>query len=207
MRNTSLLGVLGVVLLATGCGPEMQRLTDERNALFAQNKEAQDLIDDLRRANDALNMENEALRRDMAGGPAVVDATAFDGIGSGVTAEVGANTVTVTVPGDLLFASGKVELNDASEDALSQIASIIQSEYAGRRVRVEGFTDTDPITRSGWDDNLELSLQRAAAVYRYLEEQGLPAELMYAAGYGAQQPKETKALSRRVEIVVILGGA
>lgn len=200
------LGLLVFAIIATGCGPELKRLRDERNALFSQNQEAQDLIDDLRRANDALNMENSTLRTDISGGGVVVDETAFDNVGGGVTATATDQAVTVSVPGDLLFAPGKVALNTASQSTLSSIASIIESEYPGRRIRVEGYTDTDPIKKSGWVDNLQLSLERSAAVYRYLEEQGLPAELMYASGFGAQKSKETKKLSRRVEIVVILAG-
>ncbi|MEM9914149.1 MAG: OmpA family protein [Planctomycetota bacterium] len=199
-------GLLVFAIVATGCGPEMKRLRDERNALFSQNQEAQDLIDDLRRANDALNMENATLRSDLSGAVMVSDETAFDDVGGGVTATATDQAVTVSVPGDLLFAPGKVALNTASQSTLASIASIIESEYPGRRIRVEGYTDTDPIKKSGWDDNLQLSLERSAAVYRYLEDQGLPAELMYAAGFGAQKAKETKELSRRVEIVVILAG-
>ncbi|MBB6428328.1 OmpA/MotB family protein [Algisphaera agarilytica] len=200
------LGLLVFAIVATGCGPEMKRLRDERNALFEQNQEAQNLIDDLRRANDALNMENSTLRSDLAGASTAVDETAFDNVGGGVTASATDQAITVSVPGDLLFAPGKVALNNTSKSTLSSIASIIDAEYPGRRVRVEGYTDTDPIKKSGWVDNLQLSLERSAAVYRYLEEQGLPAELMYAAGFGAQKAKETKKLSRRVEIVVLLSG-
>ncbi|MEL7089617.1 MAG: OmpA family protein [Planctomycetota bacterium] len=205
IRTLMVTGVVLFAVVATGCGPEMKRLRDERNALFSQNQEAQTLIDDLRRANDALNMENSTLRSDLAGGPAPIQETGFENVGDGVTSSVGVNSVTVSVPGDLLFAPGKVELSNGSKNALSQIASIIQQEYPGRRVRVEGYTDTDPIKKSGWKDNLELSLQRSAAVHRYLDEQGVAAELMYAAGFGQQKAKETKKLSRRVEIVVLLG--
>jgi len=199
------LGVLVLAMISTGCGPEMQRLRDERNALFAQNQEAQNIIDDLRRALDALNQENAALRSDLAGGVQVSDnGTAFDDVSGGVEVFQGAGTITVRVPGDLLFSSGKITLNAAAKKTLAQISAIIESEYPGRRVRVEGYTDTDPIKKSKWTDNLELSLQRSAAVYRYLDEQGLPAELMYAAGFGSNKPRETKKLSRRVEIVVLL---
>ncbi len=197
------LGVLALALLAGGCGPEMSRLRQERDALFAQNQEAQNLIDDLRRANDALRMESDTLRTDMAGGVPADRTNQFENIPD-VDVVQGANTIAVRVPGDLLFAAGKAELNAAAKSTLSQIASIISSEYPGRRVRVEGYTDTDPISKSNWQDNLELSLQRSAAVYRYLQEQGLPPELMYASGFGSQKARESKQLSRRVEIVVLL---
>ncbi|MEM6854215.1 MAG: hypothetical protein AAF593_07385, partial [Planctomycetota bacterium] len=85
-------------IVATGCGPEMKRLRDERNALFSQNQEAQDLIDDLRRANDALNMENATLRSDLSGAVMMSDETAFDDVGGGVTATATDQAVTVSVP-------------------------------------------------------------------------------------------------------------
>ena len=209
-QRTQQLMVAGVVLfalVATGCGPEIKRLRDERDALFAQNQEAQNLIDDLRRANDALNNENTTLRSDLNSGGSSPGSQAggLGNLGDGVTTRVDSNSITVNVPGDLLFASGKVTLTKASKAVLSQIASVIQSEHAGRRVRVEGYTDTDPIKKSAWKDNLELSLQRAAAVHRYLDEQGVASELMYAAGFGKNKAKSTKKLSRRVEIVVLFG--
>ncbi len=118
---------------------------------------------------------------------------------------IGANSISVSVPGDLLFAPGKVELSSGSKQTLAEIAAIIQAEYPGRRVRVEGYTDTDPIRKSSWQDNLQLSMERSAAVYRYLDERGIEPELMYAAGFGSQKSRETKEMSRRVEIVVLLG--
>jgi flagellar motor protein MotB len=205
IRTTMGLGALVFALLATGCGPETQRLKDERNALFEQNQEAQQLIDDLRRANDALNMENQQLRNDLAGGVQAPTTDPFADVEGGVETTIGANTITVSVPGDLLFAPGKAAVSTASQRTLSQIAEVIKNEYPGRRVRVEGYTDTDPISKSNWTDNLELSLQRSASVYRYLDEQGVEPELMYAAGFGSHKAKETKKLSRRVEIVVLLG--
>ncbi|MCG8508124.1 MAG: OmpA family protein, partial [Rhodospirillales bacterium] len=127
----------------------------------------------------------------------------FDAI-EGVETIRSAGAITVRVPGDVLFASGKVDLKSSARQTLSRIASVIQSEYPGNMVRVEGYTDTDPIRRSNWKDNLELSLQRAAAVHRYLQSQGISADRMYAAGYGETQPLGTKAQSRRVEVVVVL---
>ncbi len=203
-RSVLALVLASVALMTVGCGPEKRRLRDERDALFSQNLEAQQTIEDLRRSIDALNTENATLRSDLAGGAPVLDTTGFEDVGGGVEVFQSAGKITLNVPGDLLFSSGKVTLTQASKKTLSQIASIINSDYAGRRVRVEGYTDTDPITKSKWADNLQLSMERAAAVYRHLESQEVAAELMYASGFGAQNPKETKKLSRRVEIVVLL---
>ena len=202
-RLASIAAVLLVATLLGGCSADTQRLQTERDALIAQNNQAQDLIDRLRAAIDALNQENEALRRDLAVAPEVTTVGMAD-FGEGVDVIPGVGKLTLRVAGDVLFAPGKVELKPASKSTLASIADAIQSQYTGRRIRVEGYTDTDPIKKSSWKDNLELSLQRAAAVYRELEAEGLPAELMYAAGYGEQRPRETKEKSRRVEIVVLI---
>ncbi len=199
-------GLLAGVLMVglTGCGQESQRVQNERDALFQQNVEAQKLIDELRRAIDALNMENETLRNDMASQPMVTDAGML-GLGPGIDVIPGAGKITLRVAGDVLFAPGKVELKPAAKQTLKTVADAIQDEHPGRRIRIEGYTDTDPIRKSSWKDNLELSLQRAASVHRFLEEEGLPAELMYAAGFGENKPRATKQESRRVEIVVLIG--
>ena len=197
------LAALVMTALLGGCSADTQRLKTERDALIAQNNQAQDLIDRLRASIDALNQENEALRRDLAVAPEVTTVGMAD-FGEGVDVIPGVGKLTLRVAGDVLFAPGKVELKPASKSTLASIADAIQSQYPGRRIRVEGYTDTDPIKKSSWKDNLELSLQRAAAVYRELETEGLPAELMYAAGYGEQRPRETKEQSRRVEIVVLI---
>lgn len=199
-----LLALVGFMPLA-GC---QNRLKAERDALYVQNQELQEELDRARAAlgaggdNAALLAEIESLRNQMAAQP-VGGTTGFENI-AGVEAYNTGGTVTVRVPGDILFASGKVDLKQSAKSTLSQIASVIQSEYAGNTVRVEGYTDSDPIRKSSWKDNLELSLQRAAAVHRHLQSQGIAADNMYAAGFGEARQRETKEKSRRVEIVVVL---
>lgn len=200
-----LLALIGFMPLA-GC---QNRLKTERDALYVQNQELQEELDRARAAlsaggdNAALLAEIESLRNQLASQPAPSAGTAFDNI-PGIEAYNTGGTVTVRVPGDILFASGKVDLKQSAKTTLNQIAGVIKSEYAGNTVRVEGYTDTDPIRKSGWKDNLELSLQRAAAVHRHLQSQGIPSDNMYAAGFGEARQRESKEKSRRVEIVVVL---
>jgi len=103
-----------------------------------------------------------------------------------------------------LFASGKVELRAEAKKTLTEIANVIKREYSGKRIRIEGYTDTDPIKRSGWKDNLQLSAERAGAVHRHLQEQGVPGESMDLVGRGQWHPRDSKSRSRRVEIVVVV---
>ncbi|MEM9345189.1 MAG: OmpA family protein [Planctomycetota bacterium] len=202
-------------LASVGC----QRSIAERNALMDQNREAQAEIDRLRMANDSLladlglaNSEvsrlledNASLRADRPSGPTTNAGrdTGFEGIPD-IDAERSGNLVTVRVASDILFASGKVDLKATARRTLADVAGVLKSQYGGKTIRVEGYTDTDPIKKSGWKDNLELSLQRSASVHRYLQQQGIDAERMYAAGFGATNTLGSKAASRRVEIVVVL---
>jgi chemotaxis protein MotB len=76
------------------------------------------------------------------------------------------------------------------------------------RVSIVGHTDSDPIKKSKWADNWELSSQRSLSVLRYLIKRGIPEDLIEAAGRGASQPvadnssSSGKAQNRRVEVVV-----
>ena len=84
----------------------------------------------------------------------------------------------------------------------------MKSKYAGRLIDVVGHTDSDPIKKSKWKDNWELSAQRALAVTRYLVDKGIPAGSVRASGCGSARPVASnassrgKARNRRVEIVV-----
>jgi chemotaxis protein MotB len=117
-------------------------------------------------------------------------------------------TVTVTLPNEILFPPGKAALKSARNADLDHIVSVLKSEYSGRMVDVVGHTDSDPIQKSGWDDNWELSAERALAVTRYLVQHGIPEENVRAVGRGSTQPIASnstaagKAKNRRVEIVV-----
>lgn len=196
-----------------GCAPK--QLMQERDALWAQNQELQSELNHTRSELNAavsershlsgelnrLRMELENQARPIAA-PAV-PTSGFSQI-EGVETTMSAGQITVRVPGDVLFAAGKVTLKSTSMKTLDKIAGVISREYPGHTIRIKGFTDTDPIRKSKWTDNLELSLERAAAVHRYLAKQGVSPELMEAVGLGQWHPAGSKAKSRRVEIVVVM---
>jgi len=207
-RNLKLaLTGLTALMFLTGCNS--MRLAEERNALWKQNQELQQRLDDKSAELDQAIAERAELMRQMdamrmqnATSP-MADTTAFDQI-AGVETISRPGAISVRVPGDVLFSSGRVDLKSSAKKTLDEIAAVIKNEYPSNTIRVEGYTDTDPIKKSKWKDNLELSLQRAAAVVRHLETKGVSANRMYAAGFGEHRPRESKAKSRRVEIVVIM---
>ena len=226
---------LAAVLLVAGVGCE-SAMYDENVALHKQNRELQDKLDganaQLRLSPDPAQvktLQDQIADRDRqltdlrnqppATGPAMALAPATPGGGGGPTApppsafgdlethvDARAGTVTVTLPGDVLFAPGQADLKTDARRSLDKVAAVLQSKYAARPIRVEGHTDSDPIrkTAQDWTDNLELSLGRAAAVSRYLEAHGVLARLVTTSGFGATRPRGVnKPRNRRVDIVVV----
>jgi len=137
------------------------------------------------------------------------DATGF-GEGVDVAFDPSKGTITVTLPNAILFDSGKATLKKTTSVELDHIHSVLRDKYSGRQIDVAGHTDTDPIKKSNWKDNWELSAQRALSVLRYLVKRGIPEEQIQAVGCGQRRPIASnstargKARNRRVEIVVHL---
>lgn len=115
-----------------------------------------------------------------------------------------------TILNEVLFAPGKAELKATSKTTLDSVLAVIQQDFADRNICVEGHTDSDPISKSKWKDNWELSYNRSMAVLYYLmNEKGIPAERLKAVACGDAQPvvpndsAENKRLNRRAVIVVM----
>lgn len=118
--------------------------------------------------------------------------------------------LVLAVPTELTFSSGKADLNKAGRDALSRVADILKSDYAGKTYWIEGHTDSEQPKKSGWKNNLELSANRAMSVANFLTmEIGLDPTHLRVAGYGEFAPKEAndtpegRAANRRVEILIL----
>jgi flagellar motor protein MotB len=216
MTHSPLLFVAAAALLAAGC---QNKLHDENLALHQQNRELQAQLNErdqkLQTAPDPAQMtalqqqvadrdskirELEAnLKKPAAGAPA--DPTLA---GIETTYDPKAGTVTVNVPGDVLFDAGKAMLRPTALGTLNKIATAIKKDYSGKNVQVDGYTDSDPIskTKDQWDDNWDLSYARAKAVMQYLTTQGVDAKRVSIVANGSNKPKGSKPASRRVEIVV-----
>jgi chemotaxis protein MotB len=149
----------------------------------------------------------EELQKQIANQKSPAEATGF-GEGYDVAFDAAAGTITVTLQNSLLFDSGKATLKKTTITELDHINSVLRSKYSGRQIGVVGHTDSDPIKKSKWQDNWELSAQRALSVLRYLVKQGIPPDQIRAIGRGESQPVASntsssgKSRNRRVEIVV-----
>ncbi|MBX3389998.1 MAG: OmpA family protein [Phycisphaeraceae bacterium] len=110
----------------------------------------------------------------------------------------------LTVAGDVLFGSGSADLKATSKKTLDKVAAELKSSrYSRYSVRVDGYTDSDPIRKSKWGSNDALSEARARAVENYLQSKGVSSSRLSAYGRGASNLKKTKAESRRVEIIIL----
>lgn len=176
----------------------LERERSEKGMLADQVTQGQQTIEELQR-------QIEEQKKTPA------DATGF-GEGYDVAFDPKAGTITVTLPNAILFDSGKEILKSATSRELDHIYSVLQQKYAGKPIDVVGHTDTDPIKKSKWKDNWELSAQRALTVARYLIKQGIDEERIRAVGCGESKPIASnanaagKAKNRRVEIVVNIRG-
>ena len=118
--------------------------------------------------------------------------------------------IRFTILNEVLFAPGKADLKETSKGTLDSVLAIIQQEYADRDITIEGHTDSDPIQKSKWKDNWELSYNRSISVLYYLmNEKGIAPARLKAVACGDSQPvaandsAENKRLNRRAVIVVM----
>jgi outer membrane protein OmpA-like peptidoglycan-associated protein len=105
--------------------------------------------------------------------------------------------------GDVLFDTGKAQLNSGSGRKLDQLAQFL-TDHPDRLVQIDGFTDG-----VGTDSyNLALSQQRADAVRSALITRGINPSRIGSQGYGKGFPVADNAdsggrqLNRRVEVVI-----
>lgn len=129
---------------------------------------------------------------------------------AGISYGMRGDQVVFTIPSAVTFGAGKASLTAGGEKALDALARRLASEFGGHeRFFVEGHTDSDPIRRSGFESNRDLSLERAKAVHAHLVTVGKIDDRRFVlVGHGQYRPivpndsSEGKARNRRVEIVV-----
>ncbi|CTP93138.1 hypothetical protein XTPLMG728_3536 [Xanthomonas translucens pv. poae] len=116
----------------------------------------------------------------------------------------------IGIRGSVLFALNSDQLQPAGRELLNSLAAPLAGylKARGEILMVSGFTDDRQVRDSNrqFADNWELSAQRALTVTRALIEEGVPADAVFAAAFGAQQPvspnidEAGRASNRRVEM-------
>jgi len=135
----------------------------------------------------------------------------------GLSVSVRGNRMVITMPGDVLFDSGKEDLRRDGEDILRKVAEVIRgdTQLNERTFQVAGHTDSRRPAGGTYKDNWHLSVMRARRVLIFLVEPvdknggGLSPVRWSAAGYGDTDPVAPNASTdemrrnRRVELVVL----
>lgn len=127
------------------------------------------------------------------------------GNGGGSSRNRGGNSGSerFVIAGDALFAAGQATLKSDAKKSIDRVLSQVKSAQS---VRIEGYTDSDPIknpaVKKKYPTNAALSKARADAVKSYLVSRGVSSSKITTVGKGSENPKSTKQDSRRVEIVV-----
>ncbi|MFH1028496.1 MAG: OmpA family protein [Pseudomonadota bacterium] len=109
--------------------------------------------------------------------------------------------------GDVLFATGKSNLNVSAQRSMGKLAEFLQKKQ-NRNLLVEGHTDSV----GGDDYNQGLSEQRAASVKNALEKLGVAGDRVVTIGYGKKYPlagndtADGKQQNRRVEAIILNEG-
>lgn len=117
--------------------------------------------------------------------------------------------VYISISDKLLFKSGSYVVNEKAKLVLEKVATVV-NDKPDMEFMVEGHTDNVPISKSGILDNWDLSVKRATAIVRVLQDEfDVNPANMTAAGRGEYAPiasnetTEGKAANRRTRIVVL----
>jgi chemotaxis protein MotB len=115
---------------------------------------------------------------------------------------------------EVLFAQGQSKIAAEGQDQLAKLA-VALADIATKIpkdinwvLQVDGHTDDVPIRAGRYADNWDLSTERALSVVRFLNQQGLPANRLAAAGYGEFQPldaadnDDARRKNRRIELKI-----
>ncbi|MCX6290672.1 MAG: OmpA family protein [Bacteroidetes bacterium] len=176
------------------------RLEELKNSLKEREAKVAELQSILNKKDSAV----AALKK------AVTDALlGFENNGLTITQKNG--KVYVSLEEQLLFASGSIIVEKKGEQALKQLA-VVLDKNKDINVLVEGHTDDVPISGtlpSGAKDNWELSVLRATSVVKIITKNSTVApNRLTAAGRGPFVPVETgsspevKRKNRRTEIIL-----
>jgi len=182
-------------------GEEVEGLESERGNLQSSLQETQRALEELRARERAQQERLATFRRMIERFRSMIDS-------GRLRVRIVRNRMLIELSENILFDSGRADLRDEGETALTEIVQVLNS-IPNRQFQVAGHTDNIPMRSSRFASNWELSTARAVNVARFMIEQGLNAERISAAGYAETQPvasnstPEGRAQNRRIEIVLV----
>jgi chemotaxis protein MotB len=128
---------------------------------------------------------------------------------SDINIKIDKDVVYIDISDKLLFNSGSYSVTSKAKIVLGKVAKVLKNQ-PDIEFMVEGNTDNVPYRRGDLLDNWDLSVKRATAVVRILQNQyGLVPSHISASGRSEYQPVATndtpqgRALNRRTRIIIL----
>lgn len=211
MRVKLLIALAAVSLVATGCatkkyvGKEVGTVNTRVDEVAGDVEKTQT---DVRRHDETLGQHDQRINT-ATGQAQQASKTAQEALdrasAAGKLAE-GKLLYEVSLTDDKVhFAFDKADLGDEASTALKGIADQLKGENKGVYIEIQGHTDNV----GGDDYNLKLGEDRAEAVRRFLNAEGIPLHKMSVISYGEKEPvaenknREGRSQNRRVVLVVL----
>jgi chemotaxis protein MotB len=159
-------------------------------------------IQDLQRAMNRKDSLNMALVMNLKG--ALNDVNDTD-----IEIKVEKGVVFISISDKMLFRSGSSDVTDRAQTVLGKVAQVLNGKPE-IEFMVEGHTDNVPIKNNCILDNWDLSVKRATAVVRILQNRyNIDPKRMTAGGRGEYIPltgnetAEGKSANRRTRIIIL----
>jgi len=175
---------------------ESSRLEKLQNELNQRSEQ----IDELQGLIDAKEAQMQQLKN-------AISSALHNFEGKGLTVVHKNGKIYVSMENKLLFNSGSWAVGSEGKNAVEQLANVL-AKNADINVLIEGHTDDVPYTGTTLIDNWDLSVKRATAIVRILENKGVNPTQITAAGRSEFLPidsnktTEGKAKNRRIEIIL-----
>ncbi len=139
----------------------------------------------------------------------------------GLAVNIRKNRMVISLPGDVLFDSGRESLKKEGKEILIKVANVVKNDPSllQRDYQVAGHTDNKPLQGGQFRDNWGLSLMRAREVLLFLvntkdggslpTDGSLPTEHWSAVGFADTDPiapndsDEGRQKNRRCDLIVV----
>lgn len=172
-------------------------LAKNEKAVAEREKRIQELESELARQDSVAQRLNQLLREALLG---------FNS--EELSTEIKDGKVYVSMSDKLMFQSGRADVQQKGKEVLELLANVLNKNQAFQ-IAVEGHTDNVPIKTSRYNDNWDLSVDRATSIVRILQSEYKVDPLrLTATGKGEYMPKadnstaEGRAKNRRTEIIL-----
>ncbi|NJB85387.1 chemotaxis protein MotB [Lewinella marina] len=126
-----------------------------------------------------------------------------------VNIQVDKTVVYINLSDKMLYKSGSYQITDRASEVLAKIASIAK-DRPNLEIMVEGYTDNVPINSACVKDNWDLSVLRATAVVKALQNKyNIDPNRLVAAGRGEynqlvdNSTAENRSINRRTRIILL----